>query len=153
MALTRQKKAFARFFYIEGMEKRAAVAASGSKASPTSIQSLACRYEADEEIKAYAMVELSRLNAAVPPQTKLSDAGSEQPPVRYTDPMKRLEAAMNSGDEKIAVSAATALMPYHYCKLAAPGLKDEKASKAREKSKSGKFATVSGQLDLADRPS
>ena len=71
---------------------------------------------------------------------------------KYETPLEFLTAVFNNADglytPKERINAAIALLPYTEQKLAQTGKKEDAIDTAREKSESGRFSTMSNQLEM-----
>lgn len=85
-------------------------------------------------------------------QENTSDTQPESADVKYETPLQFLTSVFNNVHgiytPKERINAAIALLPYTVQKLAQTGKKEDAVNTAEEKSKGGRFATLSNQADM-----
>lgn len=86
------------------------------------------------------------------PATASKTAQPRQAPTFKQSPLEFLTAVFNNTEglytPKERINAAIALLPYTEQKLAQTGKKEDAVNTAEEKSKGGRFATLSNQTDM-----
>lgn len=96
-----------------------------------------------------ATTDISYPNA---PATPIETAQVRQAPTTKQSPLEFLTSVFNNAEglytPKERINAAIALLPYTEQKLAQTGKKEDAIDTAREKSESGRFSTLSNQLEM-----
>ncbi|NSM11361.1 hypothetical protein G5C01_08380 [Moraxella bovoculi] len=86
------------------------------------------------------------------PTTPTETAQTRQAPTTPQSPLEFLTSVFNNAEglytPKERINAAIALLPYTEQKLAQTGKKEDAIDTAREKSESGRFSTLSNQLEM-----
>lgn len=84
--------------------------------------------------------------------TPIETAQVRQAPTTKQSPLEFLTSVFNNAEglytPKERINAAIALLPYTEQKLAQTGKKEDAIDTAREKSESGRFSTLSNQLEM-----
>lgn len=84
--------------------------------------------------------------------TPIETAQVRQAPTTRQSPLEFLTSVFNNAEglytPKERINAAIALLPYTEQKLAQTGKKEDAIDTAREKSESGRFSTLSNQLEM-----
>ena len=155
MALTEKMRKFARAI-VDGATNKEAAISAGYKENSASQQGSKLR--SDPEISIY----IEKLKADKEGRSLTSDnqkvkpenSGEDDNPLDNfsfdgDDPLEFLIAVMLSDGNKmpLRMQAAIAALPYKHGKVAEKGKKETKQDKAKEATKTGKFATLENQLD------
>ena len=136
MALTLKKRLFADAILGGMSNKDAAIKAGYSKATASQQGSKLAK---DADVIAYMAKSQS---GEVKPTAKVN--------IDSADPREVLIGLMADPDPKIALKAATALMPFMYPRVAPAGKKESAKDTAKEKTTTGRFATLSNQTSMLE---
>ncbi len=154
MAITPKQERYARLV-ASGMDLHTAALEAGCK-NHESARKFVTDMAKRENVQAF----IAELKAV---QNELEQDGTNDKPagptaktksahVKYETPLEFLTAVFNNAGNlytpKERISAAIALLPYTEQKLAQTGKKEDAANNAEEKSKGGRFATLSHQSDM-----
>lgn len=158
MALTDKMKKFARAI-VDGATNKEAAISAGYPEKTASQQGSKLRNNPEvavyiEKLKADKEGRsLTSGESKVKPENKTENSGEDDNPLDDfnfdgDDPLEFLIAVMKSTGNKmpLRMQAAIAALPYKYGKVAEKGKKETKQDKAKEATKSGKFATLENQL-------
>lgn len=150
MAITQKQERYARLV-ASGMDLHTAALEAGCKnheAARKFVADMAKR----KNVQAF-INELKTANAGLQQgQTNKKTMPNETTAVKYETPLEFLTSVFNNVNglytPKERIGAAIALLPYTESKVAPTGKKEGEVNNAQEKSRNGRFATLSHQTDM-----
>ncbi|KQE16777.1 hypothetical protein APD36_06545 [Acinetobacter pittii] len=154
MALTEKMEKFALAIVDGKTNKEAAISAGYAEKTASAA---GARLAKDPEIIIYIeMLKAQKEGRSLTsdqPNIKPENSGEDENPLEEfqfegDDPLEFLTKVMNFNGNKlnIRMQAAMALMPYKHGKVADKGKKETKQDKAKEATRTGKYATLDNQL-------
>lgn len=149
MALTAKQERYARLV-ASGKDLHTAALEAGCK-NHESARKFVADMAKRENVQAF-IDQLKTANAGLEQGQGTQATPSEPKAVKYETPLEFLTSVFNNVDglytPKERIGAAIALLPYTEQKLAQTGKKEDEVNNAEEKSKNGRFATLSNQADM-----
>lgn len=152
MAITQKQEAYAKNV-ASGMDFHTAALEAGCK-SHDSARKFVADMAKRENVQAF-IAELKKVQSGLgqDSQDKPTNTAQNTPHTpKYETPLEFLTSVFNNADglytPKERINAAIALLPYTEQKLAQTGKKEDAIDTAREKSESGRFSTMSNQLEM-----
>lgn len=164
MAITAKQERYARLV-ASGMDSRTAALEAGC-ASHEAARKFVADMEKRENVQAF-IKQVRTVNTELTTQTETTTTDTtypnvpasasetaqiQQAPTAKQSPLEFLTSVFINADglytPKERINAAIALLPYTEQKLAQTGKKEDAIDTAREKSESGRFSTLSNQLEM-----
>lgn len=150
MALTTKQEHYARLV-ASGKDLHTSALEAGCK-NHESARKFVSDMAKRENVQAF-INQLKTANAGLEQgQASEHETSSETKTVKYETPLEFLTSVFNNVGglytPKERIGAAIALLPYTEQKLAQTGKKEDEVNNAEEKSKNGRFATLSNQVDM-----
>lgn len=150
MALTTKQERYARLV-ASGKDLHTSALEAGCK-NHESARKFVADMAKRENVQAF-INELKTANQGLQQgQTEKQAKQNETKVVKYETPLEFLTSVFNNVDglytPKERIGAAIALLPYTEQKIAPTGKKEDEVNNAEEKSKNGRFATLSNQADM-----